>query len=114
MSETDWEAAFHYVHRRYSGCYTKAFDDEKEEIVRRFTIRTKKDLPVKGLFWVREKTSTDWKIAQFSQQEIIGIVKFEDFGPHRFDNQWWREHALELEIGPEIMPPGDGNETIPS
>lgn len=112
MSETDWEAAFEELHGWYQNNIPHAYcKDEVEQniknLIARHTRRTKKDLPVKGLFWVRQTTSLDWKVAQFSQQEVIGVVKFEDFGPHRFDNQWWREHALELEIGPEIVYPGE-------
>lgn len=97
MPKTDWEAVVRdlkvtaNIGRLETIC----------ELIQRHTRRTEEDLPKNAWHWVKGPEDKEWIMAYFDPGHFIMYA----FTPDGVD-KWYQSHRLELEIGPQIMPPG--------
>ena len=110
--KTDWEAAInafkeHCYEREWLQCVAML-----DGAIRAHTRRTEEDLPKNAWHWVKGPGDREWTLAYFnSGRDITYVFTLKGY---RLDYEWYWEHRLELEIGPEIVPPGEEYETVPS
>lgn len=97
--KTDWEGAFNELWETCTG-------GNRQEIVARHTRRTEEDLPKNAWHWVRGPMDKEWGLAYFGRDR--GLCHVFTLGCFKVDSHWYNEHRLELEIGPQIVPPGEG------
>ena len=118
MPKIDWEAAFDELWDRTKrlGPYCLATDEffrvEKQKFLNHYTRRTEEDFPKNAWHFIKGPGDMEWSLAYFnSGRDITYVFTLKGY---RLDYGRYWEHRMELEIGPEIAPPGDENETIPS
>jgi hypothetical protein len=109
--QINWEAAFEDLWSRtkklgpYSGATDEFFRAEKQKFLENHTRRTEEDLPKRAWHWVRWPGYREWSLAYFNSGHDITYV-FTSKG-YSLNYAYYWEHRFELEIGPQVVPPGE-------
>lgn len=105
----DWDAVDKDIRRFFQTRDTVIGLWRYEEILARHTSRTEEDLPESGVYLVRFPGHA-WFIARFNRRRIVGLALY--FGDNISDSTYAHinDRLLDLEIGPEILPPGGCHE----